>query len=95
MKRRTTQRVTFGRFEGPAREEGVKDIYLDGVYSGWIERNFDGAWDGTVVNNSPGHVVSYSVELYDEELQGNFDGREFEKLSDALRAVKVALVGVA
>lgn len=90
-------KVTFGKFEGPQQDENGKEIFVDGECVGEIMRQITyPSWDGTVTNNPRGTVTGYSVELF--EVSGDdcmlatlFDGKDFQKLSDATRAVREAL----
>lgn len=86
-------KITFGKFEGPLRDEGVKDIFVDGVEVGHIERqivwDYSGARTGT-----EGKVVGYQLNVFDGPEAASpllpLDSREFKTLGDAQRAVRDA-----
>lgn len=98
-------KITFGKFEGPLSDEGVKGIFVDGVEVGHIERQI--AWDYRGARTgTEGKVTGYVVEFNDEAMNEKhcrvfppgtasfgtttWQVRDFKTLGEAQRMVRAA-----
>lgn len=89
------RKVTFGKFDGPLKDENPKDIFVDGAEVGWIQRVIEWEDTGTVSASYRGTVTGYIVELQDDEKQKLFNvagddvrEKEFKTLKQATDAVR-------
>lgn len=91
----TAPKITFGKFDGPAYDDGTKSIFVDEVEVGVIERQAIPTQTATSRSQTTVRVGGYQICAWigpeaAKAAIGPLDGHEFETLGECQRAIKAA-----